>query len=182
MRSGRRVVRVLVVAAVLAMPACEDMRENLHPVCEVRPPTILMAESVRSASRIPCVKSLPIGWTWGGFRAEDGETTFILNATAGGENAVTVRLVPRCSVEPTGGADPDEIEVDQHIISEDPYEAERTYPFDGGCAIVRVAFVPGAPVDRLLRDVDRSVGFLDRAAIDAELRSESDRRLDPADV
>lgn len=182
MRSAHRLVAALALAGFVALPGCEDMRENLHPVCEVRPPTILMAESVRSATKIPCVKSLPVGWSWGGFRAEDGETTFELSATAGGDAAVTVRFVARCPVEQTGVDIADDIELDEVVASEDPYEAQRTYRFDGGCATVRIAFVSGAPVDRLLRDVDRSIGFLDRAVIDDELRSQGDRRLDPAGV
>ena len=185
---GRRAfVRVVVAASLpLALPACEEMRENLHPVCEVRPPTILMAESVRTATQIPCVRSLRVGWEWGVFRAEDGEATFVLGSVAGGDEAVTVRLVPDCRVDRIGGeerqGDPRGVSLDERVLSQDPYEAERTYAFDGGCALVRIAFATGAPVDPLLRDVDRSLGFLDRQTIDEELVTRSDRRLDPAGV
>lgn len=182
--SARAWIRFAFVTATLAaLPACEEMSENMHPVCEVRPPTILMAESVRTASRIPCVTSLPIGWEWGAFRAEDGTSTFALGSASGGEDAVTVRLVARCTVDGAAVDErPDGVSVAEHVLSRDPYEAERTYAFDGGCALVHVGFVPGAPVDQLLRDVDGSIGFLDRGEIDAAVRSESDRRLDPADV
>lgn len=183
----RRSIRLVMVpiagAALAALPACEDGRENLHPVCEVRPPTILMAESVRTASRVPCIRSLPLGWEWGSFHAEAGGSAFVLGSTSGGDSALTVRLVPRCSVDATATrSDPEGVVMRERVISREPYLADRTYSFEGGCALVRVAFASGAPVDELLRDIDRSIGFLERSAIDAELRSQTDRRLDPADV
>jgi hypothetical protein len=179
-----RSARVLLIwVALVCLPACEDMSENVHPICEVRPPTILMAESVRTASRIPCVRSLQAGWGWGAFRAENGDSTFVLSSEAGGDTAVSVRLVPRCSID---RADVERasngVSVGERVVSDDPYVADRTYAFVGGCALVRLAFVGGAPVDDLVRDVDRTIGFLPRSEIDAELRSQGDRGLDPADV
>jgi hypothetical protein len=182
-RSIRLVMVPIVGGALAALPACEDARENLHPVCEVRPPTILMAEAVQTASRIPCVRSLRLGWEWGTFHAEAGEAMFVLGSAAGGDEAVTVRLVPDCRVDLIGGeerqGDPRGVSLDERVLSQDPYEAERTYAFDGGCALVRIAFATGAPVDPLLRDVEHSLGFLDRQTIDDELVTRGDRRLDP---
>jgi hypothetical protein len=171
---------ILVSATVTSLTGCAEMRENLRPVCEVRNPTILMAESIASASLIPCVRSLPIGWSWGDFRVEDGHAMFVLDSTAGGDGALDVELVPLCTSAPTtAGAAPTPNEV---VRSRDPYSATRTYAFEGGCAIVRIAFVAGAPVDRLLGDIEGALGFIERGRIDRELRETGERGLDPVDV
>lgn len=173
----------LVILAVF-LSGCAQARENTHPVCEVRPPTILMAESVKTASMIPCVVSLPLGWRFAGFAAEDGRAAFTLDSETGGEDAVRVILTADCEgAARTGGpirGDDPRADVTQEIRSEEPYEALRAYRFDGGCAVVEMRFASGAPVERLVDDVSQAISFIERDEIDSGISDDDD--LEPAGV
>jgi hypothetical protein len=143
-----------------------------------------MAESVKSASMIPCVVALPAGWRFAGFTAEDGRSTFALDSEAGGEDALLVILTADCpdaarAAMPVNSDEPG-ADVTQAIRSEDPYEAVRALRFDGGCAVYEMRFVSGAPADRLVADVGRAISFIERDEIDRGIRDELG--LDPAGV
>ena len=176
--------RVGLVILAVVLGGCEEARENTHPICEVRPPTILMAESVKWASMIPCVTSLPVGWRFAGFTAEDRRSTFALDSEAGGEDALLVIFTTDCrdaarAGVPINGDEPG-ADVTQEIRSEDPYEAVRALRFDGGCAVYEMRFASEAPVDRLVADVGRAISFIERDEIDRGIRDELG--LDPAGV
>jgi hypothetical protein len=176
----RRSVAALLLASLAAV-SCERLNENHHPVCDVRSPTILMAESVKTAALIPCVRALPAGWRFEAFEARDGEATFSLDAPTGGDGAVRVSLRRSCTAvgtpAPSGAPG---ARLTEEVRSRDPYAAHRTYAFDGGCAIVDVAFVAGAPVAALLRDLRSALSFLPRAEIARTLEHRQGGRLDPA--
>jgi hypothetical protein len=166
------------------LSGCAEGRLNTHPICEVRAPTILMAESVKSASKIPCVVALPVGWRFAGFTAEDGRSTFALDSEAGGEDALLVILTADCpdaarAGEPVHGDEPG-ADVTHRVQSEDPYEAVRALRFEGGCAVYEMRFASGAPAERLVADVGRAISFIERDEIDRGIRDELG--LDPAGV
>jgi hypothetical protein len=168
----------------LVLTGCEKARENSHPICVVRAPTILMAESVKSASMIPCVVALPVGWRFAGFTAEDGRSSFALDSEAGGEDALLVILTADCRDAARAGVaihgDEPGTDVTQQIRSEDPYEAVRALRFDGGCAVYEMRFASGAPVEHLVADVGRAISFIERQEIDRGIHGELG--LDPAGV
>jgi hypothetical protein len=169
------------IALVVSATACDALRQNHHPVCEVRPPTILMAESVKTAALIPCVRSLPIGWSFASFSVRDGLSTYSLDSEVGGASALDVTFRRTC--EPTGTlADSGRagVRLVRDVRSEDPYRARWTYTFDGGCAIFAIAFAAGAPVARLLGEVRTGMSFLPRATIDRTLERQQGRGLGAA--
>ena len=175
--------RVGVALLALCLVGCAEVRENSHPVCEVRPPMILMAEAVPTAQLVPCVASLPVGWRFAGFTAEDGMATFMLDAEAGGEDALRVALTRRCDGRaPAGdslpGEEPGTVASEQ-VRSEAPYEAVRVFRFRGGCATYEIRFLPDAPVDRLLADIERAISFIERGELQP---GTTDDGLDPAGV
>ncbi len=177
---SRRTVAALLLAC-LASVSCERLAENHHPVCDVRPPTVLMAESVRTASLIPCVRALPAGWRFETFEAHDGEATFSLDTPTGGDGAITVTLHRRCApVGALAASTAQGARLTEDVRSRDPYVARWTYAFDGGCALVDLSFVPGAPVAGLLRDLRGGLSFLPREEIARTLEQRSGGRLDPA--
>jgi hypothetical protein len=142
---------------------------------------VLMAESVKTAALIPCVRSLPIGWSFGSFSARDGVSTYSLDSEVGGRSALDVTF--RRSCRPTGtnaGSHRAGVRLVRDVRSRDPYRARWTYTFDGGCAILAIAFAPGAPVTRLLHDVESGMSFLSRATIDRTLEEQQGRGLGPA--
>jgi len=88
--------------------------------CETNRTMILMAQSVPSAERLPCIRSLPLGWSVSGGTIVRGRATFELLVMSGGGGsggpgsvqvqlgqggvspAVDVTLTPTC---PTTGDD-----------------------------------------------------------------------------
>jgi hypothetical protein len=169
------------VGLVVSATACSALRENEHPVCEVRPPTILMAESVKTAALVPCVRSLPIGWAFESFDARDGLSTYSLDAERGGTSALVVTFRRAC--QPVGtqaGSGRPGVRLVREVRSTDPYHARWTYTFNGGCAVLTIAFAPGAPVGRLLRDVRAATSFLPRSTIDRSLERQQGQSLGPA--
>jgi hypothetical protein len=165
-----------------ALSACTATRENEHPVCDVRSPTILMAEAVKTAALIPCVRSLQIGWSFSGFDAQDGRAIFTLSSEAGGRDALSVELTRGCPAQDgsdVARSDEPGTSLRTRIISSrDPYEARWRYTFEGGCATYDLAFVNGAPVDRLQQEIVRSISFIPRSWINQQLEASSDRPLE----
>jgi len=177
----RRLAVVSLVLVAISATACDRLYENRHPVCDVRPPTILMAESVKTASMIPCVRGLPAGWAFQSFDASDGEATFSLDTAAGGDSAVAVTLRRSCS--PSGASASSTApgtRLSKAVRSMAPYSATWWYEFRGGCAVVAIAFDAGAPVSALLREVRDRVSFLPRTQIARTLQREQGSRLGPA--
>jgi hypothetical protein len=176
--------RVLVLVAAISVSACGSVRENAHPICEARPPTILMAEAVPTAQLVPCVGSLPVGWHFAGFTAKDGFATFSLDSDAGGEDALSVTFTRRCdgraaNADPVVEDEPRTV-VTQVVRSEAPYDALRRFEFSGGCVVYEMRFASGAPVDRLVDEIARAVSFIDRARLENPVGTNDG--LDPADV
>lgn len=176
-------MRLGVLAMAVSLLGCAAVRENAHPVCEARPPTILLAEAVPTAELVPCVASLPVGWRFAGFTAEDGIGTFALDAEAAGEDALRVTFTRRCDDRVAAGepVEDDEpgTEATEVVRSESPYEAVRRFEVPGGCVVYELRFASGAPVDRLLADVERGISFIERARLEGPVGGDG---LDPADV
>ena len=71
--------------------------------CDQLEPLLLEAQSVPSATLLPCVRPLPPGWTLGAANVRNGWTRFTLDHDEVGKPAVVVRLSATCE---TSGASP----------------------------------------------------------------------------
>ena len=63
---------------------------------------ILMAQSVPSATSVPCVAALPTGWSLGDVHIARDRSTFSLDSDRGGTDAVEATLLPRDECEIAG--------------------------------------------------------------------------------
>jgi tRNA A-37 threonylcarbamoyl transferase component Bud32 len=111
--SGRRIALLLLLlpVAVLLVPTVRlvlfnddpnTTRLEIHDLdCQRLEPLWLQAQSVPSASRVPCVRPLP-GWTVAGANARNGWSEFTLNHDRAGDRAVIARLTATC--HPSGAA------------------------------------------------------------------------------
>jgi tRNA A-37 threonylcarbamoyl transferase component Bud32/membrane-associated phospholipid phosphatase len=121
-------------SGVTSEPGCEDSFGEL----------MLMAQSVPSSSLLPCIESLPLGWTFGGMDVRDGRTRLFLDSDRAGFKVVDVTLTRSCD---TSGAverpSSDEVNttvfVDQ-TLRQDRYLARHYYVFEGGCAVYNMDF------------------------------------------
>jgi len=69
--------------------------------CTHLEPLWLQAQAVPSASQVPCVRSLPVGWTLANVAVNDGRSVLTLNHDRAGKRALVVRLTAACD---PGGA------------------------------------------------------------------------------
>jgi tRNA A-37 threonylcarbamoyl transferase component Bud32 len=126
----------------------------------------LMAQSVPSASRVPCVRAFPAGVV-GALTVRDGESVlelsqarFAIDLNTGGEpkataeaGAVTVRFTAACAAP-----------------------APVVHRFPGGCVTISPEPDMGPP-DTLMRQAEQAVTFQTRDALRDALRRRSDGRL-----
>ncbi len=110
------------------------------PSCETNRTMILMAQAVPTAEQLPCIRSLPLGWSLTGATIVRGRATFELLVVGGGGGGgggvqlqlgqgggspvVDVTLTPACSV-----------------MSDDP--AIQTIEVPGGCVTYRSSLPAG---------------------------------------
>ena len=146
--------------------------------CAPHEPLLLMAQSVPTASLVPCVELLPAGWTLGDVVVGDGRSRFTLTSDRGG--VLVAELSASCDL--AGAAE---------LTSERPgarrflriernaagIAMTRAYTFPGGCVTQRLV-APEASRQQLAGESSSALGFITRADLAAALRRDSDGRLD----
>jgi tRNA A-37 threonylcarbamoyl transferase component Bud32 len=79
------------------------------PACGTGQAMQLMAQAVPNATKLPCVGTLPVGWSVGSAETVRGTATFEVGVGGGSEAPVTVRLTETCPAPVEGTA---QIEID----------------------------------------------------------------------
>jgi hypothetical protein len=151
--------------------------------CDRPEPLWLQAQSVPSASLVPCVRSLP-GWTVAGANARNGWSRFILDHDRAGNSAIVVQLAAACDL--AGAAEmPSKLPGVRH------YERATRLPgrftatwydrFPGGCVTQRLDSTTDIE-GRFAAEAPLVLGFATRQALRQALdeRSNGRLRLDPA--
>jgi hypothetical protein len=146
-----------------------------QPSCETSDPLILVAQSVPSASLLPCVDFLPVGWSFSTMDVVDGRTKMFLNSDRGGFRALEVTLLPRCDTTGT------EVEVSDQpatrkfekvILRQDRYIGTRYYTFRGGCVTYDFDFV-GAGGSGIAEEVSLGLDLFPRETLSSELNEQT---------
>ena len=93
-----------------------------------------------SASLLPCVSTLPVGWSVGDVAVNDGRSVIsLLHDRAGGE-AMVARLTAGCDVgqaaEEASGRQG--VRRYQRVERQEPYTVVRFDVFPGGCVTTRI--------------------------------------------
>jgi tRNA A-37 threonylcarbamoyl transferase component Bud32 len=142
-------------ATVERAPECGEPSDTL----------ILISQSVPSATLLPCLDFLPLGWTFEGLSIRDGSTELFLDSDRAGVHAVVVDLAPSCDLSRA-----------TQIISDEPgthrfeeiesigahYRGTRYYTFPGGCVSYDFDFAEGAPTS-LANEATFALDFFSRA-------------------
>jgi len=109
---------------------------------------VLMAQSVPSATLLPCIDALPAGWTYGGSDVGSGTSTFWLDSDRGGIHAVEVSLTSSCriagGVDVTNSTSEGGVRVYLREFTLHPFSANEYFVFPGGCVTYRYRFGPDA--------------------------------------
>jgi tRNA A-37 threonylcarbamoyl transferase component Bud32 len=148
--------------------------------CDELEPLWLMAQSVPSASLVPCVQLLPAGWKVAQVTVNDGRSVITVDHDRAGKAAVVVRLTAAaCDL-----AGADEVTSEQRgarrywrVDSYAPvFAATRFYDLQGDCITARIT-VPAASGKQLIAESSSAFGFATRQELDRALRQRSDGRL-----
>jgi tRNA A-37 threonylcarbamoyl transferase component Bud32/membrane-associated phospholipid phosphatase len=186
---------VAVLLALVGLTIVESVTNNeagQTPVngtslaCNDLEPLWLEAQSVPSASLVPCVRSLPVGWTVARVTVNDGRSVLTLNHDRAGDGALVVRLTAAC--DPGGAAEgPSPITGVRHSqrteSSTGGFSATWYDQFPGGCVTTRLRLTTD-PNGEFAAQAPEVLGFTTRVALREALSQRSDDRLqlDPGEA
>lgn len=179
MRWQRSIGRAAATAIVLtALASCSARAgDGTEADCPIEDGElfVLMAQSVPSATLIPCIEALPAGWTYGGSDVSDAAARFWLDSDRGGFHAVEVSLTASCritgAVDVTNSTSEGGVRVYLDEFDLHPFSANRYFVFPGGCVTYRYRF--GADADPTLAlEADEAVTFGLRTALVRQVRDE----------
>jgi tRNA A-37 threonylcarbamoyl transferase component Bud32/membrane-associated phospholipid phosphatase len=145
--------------------------------CAPHEPLLLMAQSVPTASLVPCIENLPPGWSLDAVVAGSDRSRFTLLSDRGG--VLVAELTASCDL--TGAVE---------LTSERPgtrrylrlerdaagVAMTRAYTFPGGCVTQRLV-APAASQRQLAGEASFALGFTTRDTLAAAVRRDSGGRL-----
>jgi tRNA A-37 threonylcarbamoyl transferase component Bud32/membrane-associated phospholipid phosphatase len=105
---------------------------------------VLIAQSVPSAERVPCLNPLPAGWSMPSFMVRDGRSEFTLESDRAVGSPIEVVLTASCDPERATRVPSDELRTDRYERIDtlrDAYRGTRFYLFEGGCVTYGFDFV-----------------------------------------
>ena len=146
--------------------------------CEPDEPLLLMAQSVPTASLVPCVELLPAGWTLGDVVVGNNGSRFTVTSDRGG--VLAVELAAACDLDRAVELTSEQPGARRYVrIDRTGAEVAttRTYTFPGGCVIQRLV-APQASRQQLAGEASSALGFTTRADLAAAVRRNSGGRLD----
>jgi hypothetical protein len=130
---------------------------------------VLLAQSVPSATELPCVADLPAGWRYGGSEISSGLARFWLDSDRAGLHAVEVALRRSCDTTDAVEEQPAPDEAGTHVFvrptSLTPaFRGERFLLFEGGCIDYTFRFRSGASSTLAIEAIE-ALSLLPRATI-----------------
>ncbi len=141
---------------------------------------MLFAQSVPTAAWLPCVRQVPVGWTFSGLGARDGETIITFNSDREGVHALTIFLRPSCDISGATEVPSEQPEMRRYervTRVSAGYGGERYYTFSGGCVTYRFD-LHGSTRAEAVAAVSESLGFVSRDSVARQVREASDGRLE----
>ncbi len=138
---------VVTAALVLLVGACSVEQALPAPSCADGSSALIAAQSVSTASQIPCLEQLPNGWQVASVKVDQHGTVVRLDSDRAGDNAATLRLEAGCDISGAVSS-PSELPAaaryDQIDRLEPGFRASRFYVFPGGCVSWTFDFDKGA--------------------------------------
>ena len=154
--------------------------------CSDLEPLWLQAQAVPSASQVPCVRSLPVGWTLAEVAVNDGRSVLTLNHDRAGDAALVARLTASC--DPGGAVEgPSQTTGVRRYQGTESRTGQFTVTwydqFPGGCVTSRLRLTTD-PNGEFAAQAPQVLGFTTRAALREALSQRSDGRLqlDPGEA
>jgi tRNA A-37 threonylcarbamoyl transferase component Bud32 len=153
--------------------------------CADLEPQWLEAQSVPSASLVPCLRSLPTGWSLRTVTVNDGRSVFTLD-NGQGDGTMVVRMTAGCDLRGATPVASDQAGARRYLLVEQEtpaFLATRFDVFAGGCVTSRLTG-PAANRSELTAEAAVLLDFTTRQALQQALEQRSDGRLhlDPGSV
>jgi hypothetical protein len=183
----------LVLALLLGVGFISDLFAPVHaipvsgtPSCNTGDLTVLVAQSVPTATRVPCVAAMPAGWSLHRTDVRRHRTRLWFDSDQAGDDAlrVTLQRPHECDVSGATRVPSDEVGMQRFERPDQlppDLRSTRYYLFDGGCVTFEFAFDAGAPAALTLA-ADEAIGFQSRAALVDAVEERSGQRLCGAGV
>lgn len=195
MRPAPRSLAVLLASlGVLLLPGCVQigtLSSGLVACTEGDEGTpsngvVLMAQSVPSATWVPCLEGMPLGWHFSDMDVDRGSARFWLDSDRDGVHAIEVRLTESCFTEGATEIPSDRPEMRrlERVTQVSPqYVGRRYYLFEGGCITV-VFTLAGENIGEPLAVATQGLGAVTRAELETLVHEKSSGRLhlDPPDA
>jgi membrane-associated phospholipid phosphatase/tRNA A-37 threonylcarbamoyl transferase component Bud32 len=148
--------------------------------CSQLEPLWLMAQSVPSASLVPCVQLLPVGWSVAEVAVNDGRSVLTLDHDRAGKAAVVVKLTTSCDLAGAVEVSSEQpgarryLRIDRDVPG---FSATRAYAFPGGCVTAQIT-APAASGQQLTTETSSAIGFTTREQLGQALSQRSGGRLE----
>jgi hypothetical protein len=169
----------VVVVVVLVLGGCAGA-ESAAPECKPGRRLAILAQSVPAASLVPCLDTMPAGWSFAALDVDSQRSRFWLDSDRAGLRAVEVELAPACEVSGSTKAESEDEGVGRHqrLSSLSPRFVGTTYDvFEDGCVIYRYDFAHG-PHIQLYQELHDAVALFPRDALE-QLSAHLDPPSDP---
>jgi tRNA A-37 threonylcarbamoyl transferase component Bud32/membrane-associated phospholipid phosphatase len=179
----------VIVVVVLALNwarlvSNDNTRTAVHveASCDAMEPMWLQAQAVQTAQLVPCVASLPVGWSFRALTVNNGRSTITVDHDRAGSNAIELRFAESCDT--TGATEAAGDVSGARRYDRGPIEGTDTIltwyeVFDGGCTTVHLNSRTSASqvVDEIGAQASQVIGFVTRADLSRALDERSDGRL-----
>lgn len=161
---------LVVTVAAAGLGGCAPGRGKGFPTCRQTDTLVLMAQSVPSAERVPCIAAFPVGWQLHSVSIRSGRSFFTIDSDRAGPRAVQVVLKPECDVQGSTEIATDEPGTRRYervttVVG--GFTGTRYYTFPGGCVEYRFNFRSAGMA--LVNEVSLALGFTTRAALADEV-------------
>ncbi|TFV67328.1 UNVERIFIED_ORG: hypothetical protein E4P37_03305 [Bacillus sp. AZ43] len=141
---------------------------------------ILMAQAVPTATWVPCLDTMPLGWHFAEVDVDRGSARFWLDSDRDGVRAIEVRLTRSCDTEGATEIPSDRPEMRrlERVTQVTPqYVGRRYYVFEGGCITV-VFTLFGENRGEPLAVATQGLGAVPRDQLRGLVREDSEGRLE----
>jgi membrane-associated phospholipid phosphatase/tRNA A-37 threonylcarbamoyl transferase component Bud32 len=143
-------------------------------------PLWLMAQSVPSASLIPCLQLVPADWKVAEVAVNNGRSVITLDHDRGGRAAMVVRLTAACDLAGATEVTSEQQGARRYLRvdrTSTEFSATRAYTFPGGCVTQRFR-AAGPSAFRLSDTASTEFGFITREELRQALSQRSNGRLE----
>jgi membrane-associated phospholipid phosphatase/tRNA A-37 threonylcarbamoyl transferase component Bud32 len=143
-------------------------------------PLWLMAQSVPSASLIPCLQLVPVDWKVAEVAVNNGRSVITLDHDRGGKAAMVVRLTAACDLAGATEVTSEQLGARRYLRidrNSTEFSATRAYTFPGGCVTQRFT-AAGPSASRMSDTASTEFGFITRDELRQALSQRSQGRLE----